>query len=294
MLGMLLPGFRELRVPLAAGLLWLCALWIGFGGLATEQWREQPLVQQGLLAGEWVGPAVVLAALGFVGYLVGVVAAAMTRAATPWRSSALDWRTSSAQLGELVSRELRSARARGVTPSDVVEQLDYLKPEWEARRSTSDRWDEAQETLAEFPEVHKSASDLLTDEDWAWLNDRTDDIVGRILTELQLSELSLQRESKDIFEKYDRERAEAEFRDAVAWPLAAGFVAVAGRTFADTGSWWCFSWLAGLLLALILLRSAAAKHRQAGQFMVQAIVAGAAEAPQISLLAKLVPPPRKD
>ncbi|WP_412162609.1 hypothetical protein [Curtobacterium flaccumfaciens] len=294
MLGMLLPGFRELRVPLAAGLLWLCALWIGFGGLAMEHWRQQPLVQQGLLAGEWVGPAVVLAALGFVGYLVGVIAAALTRAAAPWRSSALDWRTSSAQLGELVSRELRSARTRGVRPSDVVEQLNYLKPEWEARRPISDRWDEAQEKLAEFPEVHKSASDVLAHEDWAWLHDRTDVIVDRILTELQLSELSLQRESKDIFEKYDRERAEAEFRDAVAWPLAASFVAVAGRTFADTGSWWCFSWLIALPLALILLRSAAGKDRQAGQFMAQAIVAGAAEAPQISLLAKLVPSPRKD
>ncbi|SDD09278.1 hypothetical protein [Auraticoccus monumenti] len=70
MLAALLPGVRELRTPLAAGVLYLFALWLLF------RWIALPAVPYDLIADVlmWRAifqPALVLSALGFAAYLIG-------------------------------------------------------------------------------------------------------------------------------------------------------------------------------------------------------------------------------
>ncbi len=69
MLTALLPGVRELRTPLATGLLWAAALWLLFGERVANSPSTQEFMARlehlGLGSSTWLGVAV------FAAYLVG-------------------------------------------------------------------------------------------------------------------------------------------------------------------------------------------------------------------------------
>jgi hypothetical protein len=72
MLASLLPGFRDLRGPLAVGYTWLLILWLLF---ADHLPHDRPS-GNGALAklfdlGGLLGPTVVLGVVSFVAYLIG-------------------------------------------------------------------------------------------------------------------------------------------------------------------------------------------------------------------------------
>jgi hypothetical protein len=77
----LLPGVRELRAPLTAGMLWLFAGYIGIAPLLPSDLSkvDQPLSKDVILLAGRLESGVVLAALAFIAYLIGMLSSALTR-----------------------------------------------------------------------------------------------------------------------------------------------------------------------------------------------------------------------
>ncbi|MFF2621285.1 hypothetical protein [Oerskovia jenensis] len=71
MLASLLPGVRDLRTPLAVGVVLLLAAWVALGELIPSSGEAQGLLARVYEASGAVGAASTLAAAGFVAYLIG-------------------------------------------------------------------------------------------------------------------------------------------------------------------------------------------------------------------------------
>ena len=69
----LLPGFRELRTPLAAGYLWLVFLLNAFGGLTGQMQNLFDPVIESLELDEGAIRTLQFAALTFLAYLIGAI-----------------------------------------------------------------------------------------------------------------------------------------------------------------------------------------------------------------------------
>jgi hypothetical protein len=67
----LLPGFRELRVPLTIGYFWLFDAWIWFSGALPDKRPEDGPVARAFDLSDLLGTAAVLAAVSFLAYLIG-------------------------------------------------------------------------------------------------------------------------------------------------------------------------------------------------------------------------------
>jgi hypothetical protein len=78
MLASLLPGVRELRAPLAAGYLWLVALWIVFAPRLSELTSTEGVYRDIYNLGRAVGRPAIAIASGFVAYLIGTLSVGVT------------------------------------------------------------------------------------------------------------------------------------------------------------------------------------------------------------------------
>ncbi len=74
MLASLLPGLRDIRVPLTVGYLWLFNLWIWFADEVprTRPSEDGPISRTYELL-EWLGPAAQLGLISFCAYLLGAL-----------------------------------------------------------------------------------------------------------------------------------------------------------------------------------------------------------------------------
>ncbi|MEH0543979.1 hypothetical protein QA802_13055 [Streptomyces sp. B21-105] len=76
MLTSLLPGMRNLRAPLAAGSLWLMALWLAIGRELPKPDSASGVLADLYDAADWAGKPAVFAALAFAAYLLGAISTA--------------------------------------------------------------------------------------------------------------------------------------------------------------------------------------------------------------------------
>jgi hypothetical protein len=167
----LLPGFRDLRGPLAVGYMWLLALWLLFADYVP---RKRP-ASSGLAAnlfdlGHFLGPTLTLGVVSFMAYLLGSFLFFDPRGAI--MRLPLSW----------LRNTLRSGRAR---------------------------------PLGDFDPLY----------------------VGRMEAKLRIA-------NADIYDDYDRLKAEAELRLNVAFPIAALSIVLAVQA-----SLW---YLSGIVIALVL------------------------------------------
>lgn len=291
MLATLLPGIREGRVPLAAGALWLVVLSVSTSWILPTL-APTLLASQVSMLGGFVGSVTVLAALAFVSYIIGVTAQS-TLALLKGRSGPIS-ATSVNGLKQRVYREVREARRRGVSFHQFVGQFPDLAAEEASRFDDDTRLDLAQVAQAEEPYSGLSDSDYIAQVQWQWLEDeeQISRITERILGEMNLAELSLQVTSKDVYDKYDRLRAEGEFRVAVAVPLAALSIALSIRLAVEyvDPAWLALS-LTGALTMLIW-RSGAKSQEDARDLMVQAVLGGQAQSPTLGLMSQVPPADR--
>jgi hypothetical protein len=291
MLASILPGLREARVPLAAGVLWVIAFAISLSwGL--------PLIEPTLLLeqldplGGALGGAAILAGVAFGSYLVGVMVLSLPVFREHPRDRDLA-DTSLSGLDGKILRELRAARSRGVGFDRVVSQFPELQQMEESRFSGDDREMNADSMRAnEEPQSGRSLDELADFDRWWWLEtfDSVTHIRRRVLDELELAELSLQATTRDVYDKYDRGRAEGEFRRGVAPALVAIFVALSVRLAVEYGSWWP---ILGFLIAVpagLLWLSGNQHLARARNLMIQAVLGGQAISPTLKLIADLQPP----
>ena len=302
MLSNLLPGLRELRAPLAAGVLWLLAAWMAWEPHIPSVQTATGGMQSVYRLRGFVPELAVGAVAGFLAYLVGSVSVAVFSGAiksrfpvviarrqrrfntlTPSAVEALyriaaDTRHDIEELRVLPAKsviELVKGR-RGNSGNStqhgpilrqriaVVLQMLFSTP-----RSTVRRWREAiRHAAAPPPEAE----------------------VEQELAELAVSELDVVTTARllgkdpDLYSAIDRHRAEVEFRVAVMPPLLALFVAVATRVDSLTGRVTLV--VAGTIAVTGLCWDALKQRRQANGLLIDAASDGRVRFPSLERLGR--------
>jgi hypothetical protein len=294
-LASLLPGLRDLRTPLATGYLWLVALW-----LLLHDWipdsvdHAQGPIKSLYQLGSFVGDAATLAALSFVGYLLGsmlrfqpppnfdggLIAIAIPRSVGGKASSrsvrlrfrildvgraVLSFRPISMyqQLKTFVSTRLRET-ASGLNfddHMDVVVRSVRGKPIWEDEggiygpRPKTSQGEEEQILVPAY--------------------------VQAVVEDLPAVGIQLQAKNRDFWDTYDRQLAEAHFRFGIVPPLILIIFLLAW----DSGHWlWLF-----LLAAPVYLFVLGYRHMvEAASTLVQAVVLKMVEPPVLERLREVV------
>jgi hypothetical protein len=230
MLASLLPGFREVRAPLAAGYLWLMTLWILWTPACEDSELTRSACQLNSTFSD-VGLGAVAVA-SFTAYLVGALS--ITFCSLPLRRwiqaggagrlehlrpvSARAERYLQRLASETVARLSLALALTETSLRDVLDEvLDKEAPPSSRRRP----W---QRRPARRPAVLRADSPAPPSEEEVD-RDRLVDAMARELDDIVLTRL-LGRDP-DLFSAIDRHRAEVDLRLAIIPPLVAALAAVA-------------------------------------------------------------------
>ncbi|MGW9167918.1 hypothetical protein [Agromyces sp. NPDC055658] len=253
-----------------------------------------PLVAPTLLLSQLVdaagvfGGATAITAIAFVAYLVGLVVLGLPVFVDEGDPASAVSTTSEAGLEQLIVRDLRDARRRGVPFQRLIGQFEILAANEEARMSDEAREELSAEAAFDDPE-HRTPWEISQHDQWTWLEEdwNVKFLASTVLQELDLAELSLQTTSRDVYDRYDRVRAEGEFRLAVALPIGALAVALAARLSVEYHNLLPLTFLLLLIPAWALWNSGRARLVHAKDVMVQAILSGQASSPTLKLITDL-------
>jgi hypothetical protein len=236
-LASLLPGLRQLRAPLAAGFIWLVTAWLGLSELIPHRDAATGVLRDVYDLAGVAGEAGLSATAGFVAYLLGILSWQLTAglASVPARFRALV--AHQGYRGRALPPPSRAGRL--ALAEAVVGEL--------AKRAETDL-----DLKATLQQAARSCQETRPLED--------DDVKARLITvrldvdryvqdlvaDLSLMPLRLldDDKKKDLYAEFDRRRAEAEFRAAVALPPVALAIVPAARA----SPWFAL----GLVLPLVL------------------------------------------
>ena len=288
MLASLLPGLRDLRTPLAVGYLWLVGLWLIFHDSVpiNEASATGPLRSAYQLGGA-LGASAVLAAVSFVAYLLGV----MILLRLEWNVFAIMY--PGIGRNPLRGRNFWIAGLTGFLTKPLLipygpacaalEDQLTLVLEGEFVRLPRDIPDGTLVPI--FQKRSLSVEDSNAIEAGLRSTERGEAAVlhaGRLIgMELPAVAIQLQAENRDLWDTFDRAKAESEFRSAIAWPLAFIILIISFQV-----SWW---WAFLLLVPIFLMFLAMGESVQATSTLVQAIVLGIVKPPIFAELNAVIP-----
>jgi hypothetical protein len=315
----LLPGLRDLRTPLAVGYLWIVVLWLITNRWVPRSVQQATGPIKSLYEfGAILGGTVVLAALTFVAYLIGSI---LSRQKTAYMSrivrlspetgfKAYLWFLGFGQSGERLFYQLRvvangrltdiasnlkfadHVEVLGSRYQEIEEKLESLykisnedlqavtnvKPaslkkaatSKETQRLVMDLPDSTQELLVKAYEIETSLmSEIVTA------------YAQAIADELNLVGSQLQAKNRDLWDTYDRQLAEAQFRRSIVLPLALIFVLLA----ALSGHPW---WLLLLVMPIVLFILSRRYYLEAASTLIQALQLKMVEPPVLERLRQVV------
>jgi hypothetical protein len=284
-LASLLPGLRELRAPLACGYVWLLTAWLALSGVIPRPADARTGMVKDLyeIASAAGRPAVTVAA-SFAAYLIGVLSVQTTQALMPWLQALRHRRLlenglvagevppASATPSAAGRQELRDAvldqlTERVDTDPELREKLERTQKKYGEARTLDNR-DARRAILDVYVDVEHYVKDLV-----------------RYLPVMPLRLLG-DPQVRDIYGEFDRNRAEAEFRGAVAFPLLGLLVVLAVRS----SPWWVLGVTGPALLLLDALNSATA----AADLLAESIRARAAESPALAAVRSAELQPRTE
>jgi hypothetical protein len=305
-----LPGVRQLRAPLAAGLLWLLAVWLvvepsipASGADAGEPWHAFDEIGRAV-SGLGIGLAAI--AVTFAAYLVGSLTENVWRAlpSRAFGSPRVFWDSPQQRRERDAGRlRLRLRRLRifasftgiftvGPTfvetglpwpPTRFPPQSDPVLPSIEAfekLRELAGQWLESAGYATERGEIQPmDVVDGLVFEGpglWATYTLPKAEVVAKVISELDLIRTRLLGKEPELFSAVDRISSESELRFAILPPLVAliGVLAVQSTPL----------WLAGLLLVWLLLRDGARRRRAASDLLIDAIYLERVKPPAVDML----------
>ncbi|MFE5409969.1 hypothetical protein [Microbacterium sp. NPDC056569] len=310
MLATILPGLRDVRVPLATGFLWLTFLW-----LALARYIPDPSSATGLLhelnrAFLVLGSAALIAAASFIAYIIGVMTT--FRARSLFRASGYIWPTvlalypkeildrlvpgarqhfpemwkrvgvalspsSGSALEAKVRAELNELARRGVMPDQVIEIAPALAVSWDIHRQ------------------RRGIEDSSAASFWEWIGEpHSLQLVSRdVVSDFEQNARSLRKASAEDYDEFDRLQAEAEFRISIALPLCA--ILAACLTYVQFGE--LESWVSALIIPLAVfaiiflffgfVARSMQKFGEANDILVDAIVSGEIESSTLRALGAL-------
>lgn len=262
MLASLLPGLRDLRVPLATGFLWLTVIWLLVYPIIPAQEEAVGLASAVYTIFRALGPAAFLAVVTFIAYIIGIL---LARPGTIVSRTALGWR----------------GWHRPLSTSSVVESqqlalrvaLDMVEV---GARLPQIRVADGMAQLA--PARAISAVDVSSDRALQETGEIVGELVDRMRGKVPLVATRLLADNRDLFDRYDRAEAEAAFRLGISTPLVVLSLLIPIRFGLD---WWlCLLFLvAGVATALVLILEGSRKETESNDAIYQAVFAGKAEFP---------------
>jgi hypothetical protein len=309
MLATLLPGLRDVRVPLATGFLWLTFAWLSLARAIPDVTQSTGLLYEINRAFTALGSAALIAALSFTAYIVGVMTT--FRARSLFRVSQALAPTLLALYPKAVLDRLipggrenmsevlkRSGVALSPSSSEALEQTtrDVLKVLSHAGVST-ERIFAVSPALATSWDLHRRRQKIENTDDgfWAWIDQPYSlQLVCRdVVSDFEHSARALRRVNTDDFDDFDRLQAEAEFRMSIALPLSAILIVcityLPFKTLGPVGEVAAPFTLA-LLVVLIFfgfLARSMQKFGEANGVLVDAIVSGEIPSPTLEGLISL-------
>jgi hypothetical protein len=245
MFASLLPGLRDLRTPLAVGLLWIANLWAWFGHLVPDASDASGLIGQLYRLNGVFGTAVLITILSFAGYVLGLLVSSLH----------LDWRP-----------------VRYILPR-------FMQPlSWQSGTVMDRRYREAIRR-AEIAGVEQGQMDqFLTGAIGS------DGRTRNVEADIRLIAMRLQGSQKDIYDDYDRFRSEAEFRRSIALPLSALIVSIVLNLDGMPYWLPRLAWPAAVLLLVALHLLSWRKLREGNDLIIQSLLSGQVESPTIEAL----------
>lgn len=309
LLATLLPGLRDVRVPLATGFLWLTFAWLLVARAIPNSSELTGLLFEIDRAVAALGSTALVAALSFVAYIVGVM--------TTFRARSL-FRTSLYVMPAIL-RLYPETLVNSIAPGARKHIPELLKRTGVALSATSGDALErkAREVLADLALAGVSARrvmqvspalatswDLsrqrlkLDDTDsafWGWVNERGSmHLVSRdVVADFEHNSRALKRANSEDYGEFDRLQAEAEFRISVALPLSATIIVCATylpfREFDEVWQILIF-FLTGAVVAIVFfgfLARSLQKFGEANDIVADAIVSGTISSPTLEGLVAL-------
>ncbi|GGS25400.1 hypothetical protein AB0E75_02740 [Streptomyces griseoviridis] len=260
MLTQVLPGFRELRTPLATGVLWLLTLWVVLGDRVPGRARATGFAARVYELAELVGRPGVGAALLFTAYVVGSVVSVPANqllrepaAQDAWGAvQVLPERWPVVQ-GRPVLTQYRAA-ASGSYPAFTDTRL-LTRQAWadlraHVRTSPLPRWLETHRS-----ERHREVAENI--------------LLRDVLDELGQLGTRLHAKNSTLYADQDRLMAEADLRVNVGAGVAVLAVALSVRVSP--------LFLLAFALSALLVAMGRGRARQANDVIVQALVIGEVE-----------------
>lgn len=274
MLASILPGLRDLRVPLATGFLWLVVLWLIVYPIIPTQKDAAGFVAEIYELFGALGSATLLAVMSFIAYLVGIVLGKLafipkiaatiafaSRSAVPLPGVPLS-DASRRQAYELAERTIRQQAARGVQTNTIAE------------------------TVLQQGITRTSAR--LADPEFA-ISDIERRLFFQMYFEVPLVAVRLLAKQKELFDRYDRADAEANFRYAIVVPLVAIIGLLAWRV--PSPSIWLTIGLivAALIFIVFVVRDAYLKQRESNDAIFQSVFVKEVQFPVLEEVLALEP-----
>ncbi|MGV9405874.1 hypothetical protein [Streptomyces sp. NPDC003667] len=273
MLANLLPGIREIRAPLAAGYIWVVALWIAFFDYIPKRSEAQGVWKSAYQLSATVGTPATLAAVSFTAYLIGSLLEIRARSIVHW-FRLIEWwwiirqkitkRSLGSQLNDPRMLQWAETPATIRGPADPHAPLSFVeswtgvrRPEWGSRASRSALIDLA----VHIRHIGGRGVDLHS-------------AMGRFGSELDQLAIRLQVRNADLYGTYDRATAEADLRVNVGLSSSALVIAVAVNSSPSVFLLLPCTWL--------LIMRGQQKARDANDVLIQAVVSGELESTILS------------
>jgi hypothetical protein len=266
----ILPGFRELRAPLAAGYLWLLAGWLGLGDSISLPDQAQDFLDQ--FSG--LGNA---AALTFAAYIAGSFLTDLLR---PVWNDMIHLRLSEQAAVHYRRKQLERRQWEHAQSSKHPPKTSDWGPDWEAESGRAEA--QAHVAVDATTDVRRtepiSLRGLLTLAGFYLDHERAvgphRELVKRTVSELDIARFRLISEQPELFNQVDRLRGEGEFRLAVAAPLAA----VAMTLCFTEDAWW---FVALLLPVAVFAWKGMDRLEESGDRVADALRAGKVTIPAL-------------
>ena len=269
MFAQLLPGLRQIRTPVASGVLWIVLGWLVLAGRITR--HADPALFRSL---DSLSRALKPLGVGLQHQSRRLFGRRVVRE----------------RLGPHLSKPPRSQHDRTLRLLRILsKRLDALPPRglvvYAACRSYSAR---SRFGVSRLFQAGDADPDGTTDTDWHARSRLTGeefgdlrsvvvrDLMLGVESELDVTGTRLLAKHKELFNIYDRLKSEAEFRTAVAIPLAA----VVAVILDDVVATW-IAVLLGLATLALCLVEARSKKTSAGDRIVDALIIGETSAPAL-------------
>ncbi|GAA3322658.1 hypothetical protein GCM10017711_07350 [Paeniglutamicibacter sulfureus] len=237
--------------------------------------------------GAFLSPAIYLTVLSFVAYVVGMITSANIKsgdvALTIVRRFLLKSKQSDKKrIDQIVRASIKKARQRKVKPFQLIEEFEidpyYTSEEDYDIHRNECQGDEDRMLFQQMDHAVKQLQPLLSE---------------AVIASIPTLAIKLQEKNKDLFDNYDKDKSEAEFRLSIAGPLAVLTVQVLILSWGNSDYYWPWASLVGLIAVVMLVVRGLAKRSSATNVVITALEIGTIESSELSLLANIDPPPAK-